>query len=445
MSVINYCIAYLESAKYTLAPKKIKERIQRKRLNNILKYAKNNSEYYSKAIDDNLSFENIKPINKKEFVENFDQIITDNRIKLNNVVDNIAKNKTDETISKYAITKTSGSTGNPTVIIEDEYFQNYVSTVNFTRFFHQKLPMIMIGEFSDFSIETKVINKLKNDTGLMNIFFKCISTEDPIDSIISQLQKIGPALVVGYTGVLTTVSSMLLEKKVNIKEKRIIVSGEYCSENDKELIKKAFNCNDVKRAYALTECGMIGCECKCGHIHIAGDCAKIEPVDENNNFVGYNKKSDKVLLTNLMNKIQPIIRYEVTDSIILHKAEECSCGSSEDWIEIEGRSNDNIVILDGDKEITVPSISLLIAMSRINKDGLMKFKNYQIFINKNKKLRLILDYFDDKEIDNTNHEVKMVIDEFFKRYGISNLEYKFEKGLPKKTNREKRKRIVMEK
>ena len=50
-------------------------------------------------------------------------------------------------------------------------------------------------------------------------------------------------------------------------------------------------------------------------------------------------KSDRVFITNLSNFIQPFIRYELTDRIIVHD-EGCPCGRTTRWVEIEGRTDD---------------------------------------------------------------------------------------------------------
>ena len=59
--------------------------------------------------------------------------------------------------------------------------------------------------------------------------------------------------------------------------------------------------------------------------------------------MGYGVQSDRVLITNLSNHIQPFIRYELTDRIIVHD-EPCRCGRSTHWLEIEGRTDDILEI-----------------------------------------------------------------------------------------------------
>ena len=62
-------------------------------------------------------------------------------------------------------------------------------------------------------------------------------------------------------------------------------------------------------------------------------------MDANYDPVAYGEMSDKVLITNLSNYIEPFIRYELTDRVIVHN-ERCKCGRTSLWLEIEGRTDD---------------------------------------------------------------------------------------------------------
>lgn len=69
-------------------------------------------------------------------------------------------------------------------------------------------------------------------------------------------------------------------------------------------------------------------------------------MDKDNHPVGPGVQSDKVLITNLSNYIQPFIRYELTDRIIVHD-EPCPCGKHTRWLEIEGRTDDILTFPGG--------------------------------------------------------------------------------------------------
>ena len=151
------------------------------------------------------------------------------------------------------------------------------------------------------------------------------------------------------------------------------------------LIKK-FGCY-VQTHYSCTEGGEIACECKDGHLHINEDWIILEPVDKDNHPVKYGQLSDKVLITNLSNYIQPFIRYEITDRVIVHN-EKCSCGKNTLWLEIEGRTDD---IFEFENGIKIAPMSLYKILEEIK-----SIKRFQMIHRSLKELELRL-LADDKE------------------------------------------------
>ena len=448
MGIFNYTEAFLKMVSYTVLPSGLKKKANDKKLFSLLKYAKKHSPYYADAIPDDLDFYKIKPIAKTEFVENFDKIVTDPAVRFENVRKCISERHTEgaKIAGKYSVTMTSGSTGNPTVIVQDSHFQDTTSVNCFFRILKSTLPVIMLGEAGRFGTEAAMVQHNTESSAFVR---KSVHTVDvtafSIDEIIENLKKIGPGTLIGYTGVMTIVAGKLIDRKVKIKEKQIFLSGEKCTEADKNIIRQAFDCKNIRILYGCTEAGEIAHECRCGHLHIMSDCVKIEPVDSENRPVEYGQLSDKLLLTNLLNRVQPIIRYEVTDRITLHRASECPCGSKDDWLEIEGRSNDNLYFDIGSEEVVIPSISLLIVMAEVNKNGLEKFRNFQIAVNRTGKLSITLEYFEGCDKEAVNLETEKTAREFFKLHGIEDISFEFTEGTPKKTQRGKYKRVYMEK
>ena len=101
----------------------------------------------------------------------------------------------------------------------------------------------------------------------------------------------------------------------------------------------------------------------------------------------YGELSDKVLITNLSNYIQPFIRYEITDRVIVHN-EKCSCGKNTLWLEIEGRTDD---IFEFENGIKIAPMSLYKILEEIK-----SIKRFQMIQRSLKELELRL-LADDKE------------------------------------------------
>src|SRR5215207_4889130 len=74
-------------------------------------------------------------------------------------------------------------------------------------------------------------------------------------------------------------------------------------------------------------------------MHVHADWVILEPVDEQFRPVLAGEPSATVLLTNLANHIQPVIRYDLGDSV-LTSPERCPCGSRLTAVEVIGRTNE---------------------------------------------------------------------------------------------------------
>jgi phenylacetate-coenzyme A ligase PaaK-like adenylate-forming protein len=97
----------------------------------------------------------------------------------------------------------------------------------------------------------------------------------------------------------------------------------------------------VRNSYGASEFLAMGWECEAGQLHLNTDWLVLEPVDENNRPVPLGQASCSVLLTNLANTVQPLIRYGMGDQVTVH-AERCVCGSPFPVIEVQGRHDDTL-------------------------------------------------------------------------------------------------------
>ena len=172
-----------------------------------------------------------------------------------------------------------------------------------------------------------------------------IDVNAPEEQIIKELNEFNPSMLSGYPSNLALLSGF---KELTIHPDIIITGGELLTDEIRKKLTDKFHCY-VQTHYSCTEAGEIACECAEKHLHINEDWVIVEPVDQNNQPVGYGIRSDKVLITNLSNYIQPFIRYELTDRIIVHN-EKCPCGKNTCWLEIEGRTDD-ILIFENDVSI----------------------------------------------------------------------------------------------
>jgi phenylacetate-CoA ligase len=97
--------------------------------------------------------------------------------------------------------------------------------------------------------------------------------------------------------------------------------------------------------YATTE-GLWGHDCPEGSMHLFDDMCIVENVDDDFRPVPPGEVGSRVLATNLFNRVQPLIRFEVTDLIAV-ESEPCACGRALTRLRsLEGRAED-VLTLDG--------------------------------------------------------------------------------------------------
>ena len=338
--------------------------VQRKRLLSLVKAARERSPFYQRLyadIGDDFSLTDLPPVSKPELMAHFDEVLTDRSMTMERIdsftrdIDNIGRMIDD----KYLIFKTSGSTGNPAVVLYDKQNIDVSSAVAAFRTFARKEDLHKFtghgkktaGVFADYGfylacgMSRYLQLKMPRQKTKITVDVNASETD-----IIKKLNDFQPAMLSGYPSNLALLADF---EELNIHPDVVITGGELLTDDIRRKLERKFSCY-VQTHYSCTEGGEIACECEEKHLHINEDWIIVEPVDSNNAPVPFGEMSDKVLITNLSNYIQPFIRYELTDRVIVHN-EKCKCGRTTLWLEIEGRTDD---ILEFDNGVRIAPMSL---------------------------------------------------------------------------------------
>jgi len=105
----------------------------------------------------------------------------------------------------------------------------------------------------------------------------------------------------------------------------IVVSyAEVLEEDEHRKLERAFGTRVVE-IYQASE-GLIACPCREGRLHINEDLMYVELLDEaGRELTAIDTPCTHMLVTNLYNEVQPLIRYELNDLVCL--GPPCPCGS----------------------------------------------------------------------------------------------------------------------
>ena len=152
----------------------------------------------------------------------------------------------------------------------------------------------------------------------------------------------------------------------------VSLGSEQVSRLARQTISRAFPNAEVSETYGATECLPMANQCKLGNLHVNDDVCVLEPVDADNRPVPPGVASDKVLVTNLLNYGQPLIRYELNDSVTLVEG-GCDCGAALPMIQIQGRSDDTFHLKDADGRFRAfPPVPFEVLF--LNLDGLRQYQ-----------------------------------------------------------------------
>lgn len=414
MSIVD---VMLKSAYYKHAGAEGREKFQKRELKKLVSYVRENSPKFAemyKDIGDDFELSDLPVTNKQMIMENFDDWVTDRRIKKSEVKeflsdpDHIGRPFLD----KYLAVTTSGSSGHPLYFMLNKKSIN-VSTCSalLSRALTHR-PVALMYPMKQFLIPTSMImENMRRFPRIMKRSYILMDAMMPMDEIVNTLNTMRPETLYSYPSMMELLADEAVDGKLNIDIKEVVCASEKLTDKTRKYIEDVFKCS-AKSIYGCTEGGNLGFECSDRHLHLNNPYSIIEPVDENNNPVAPGEHAHKILLTNLANEVVPIIRYEVMDHIILH-TEGCNCKNNSPWIEFEGRSTGNLLqFSNGVKIVPVVLYFLIETMDTL--------RRFQIVLHEDDRLEFRAVFMPGVDKDAVFMEVQNRILSYLKENGVEN-------------------------
>lgn len=304
--------------------KKHLEEIQNERLNIILRFAYQNSPYYKKLLD-SYSYSPNHTYDKK-FLAELPILSKDTLIKHNNDIHTIHNYK----FKKLFFSETSGSTGQALTFYKDELWDSY-NRASISR--GMKLFGVNVwdrnGYFWGFNHSGLSLFKVRFFDYLMNRFRVFSYSEKPLEKFLNKCNK--AEYLSGYSSMIYEVAKLANKKNIQFSNIKFIKgTSEKIYDFYQDEVEKAFG-RKIVSEYGSAESGIIAFECPYGNMHINEECCILEEVD------------GRAVVTNLVAKSFPTIRYDLGDYVSL-KDVECACGRKSKIVsEITGRVGKNII------------------------------------------------------------------------------------------------------
>ena len=393
MKTLNPLYVFMDARRVTRGTPEMIIGRQLQRLNDLVTFARKNCRFYAekyRGLPDVITdVRQLPPVSKIELMEHFDDVITDPAIRKADVSRYIADkgNIGKPFMGKYMVWTTSGTTGTPGIFLEDRNWDAVITAVNVLRMGGEWYTMDVIrgmmkaggnsasvfaGNGHFFGVTMLERQRSSNSSRRKHI--RLIPVTLPIQEIVKQLNDLQPAMFAGYASALGLLAQEQLEGRLNIHPSIVISSAEPLLQENRYLIQKAFGV-PPRNNYGCSEGGVMGYECKLGHMHINADWIIFEPVDAEHEAIPAGQLSDRLLITNLANRVMPIIRYELGDRVSL-SAEPCACGITLPVANVEGRTDDILRFKTHDGK-SIPVLPLALWSVLKETPGVLKFQAIQ--------------------------------------------------------------------
>ncbi len=154
----------------------------------------------------------------------------------------------------------------------------------------------------------------------------CFDATLPLDKIVDGLNNARPAVTAlqGWPSLIWELAVEATQGRLTIKPTWVSVAGELCTPPVREAVRSAWGI-EASEFWGCSE-GTYAFPCGVGEgMHVADDLVILEPVDADGNVVPFGQPADRMLLTNLFNLDQPLIRYDMTDAVTISD-DPCPCG-----------------------------------------------------------------------------------------------------------------------
>jgi phenylacetate-coenzyme A ligase PaaK-like adenylate-forming protein len=159
--------------------------------------------------------------------------------------------------------------------------------------------------------------------------------------MVARLNSWQPEILGAYPSIARILANEQVAGRLCISPKYVFTGAEVLTEETRRRIEEVWGKGRLFDIYGATESGMIAAECVYhSGLHLFEDQVIFEVVDRENRPVPAGVYGDKLLITVLFNHTQPLIRYELSDSVRLANR-QCPCGRPFTLItDVQGRIED---------------------------------------------------------------------------------------------------------
>jgi putative adenylate-forming enzyme len=324
---------------------------QAKALQDLRQYTYERSPFYQKFHEGLIGrpLHELPVLTKAMMMEHYDELVTDRSLHLQDIRSFAEHGEAGQPYqNKYWVNATSGSSGHPGFFLFDqsEWVQVLASfarsqewsgaRINLTH----RQRMATVASVSPWHMSSQVAATVKSwwRPSLR------IPASQPLSKTVEELNQWQPEVLISYASMSGILAEEQLVGRLRIQPKVVYAASEVLTSQTKKRVKEAWG-NEPFNQYVATETASIAAEHEaCRRMHFFEDLVITEIVDERYRPVPPGEYGSKLLVTTLFSRTQPLIRYELNDSVRVG-TEPHNCGLPFAVLEsIQGRVEDSLTL-----------------------------------------------------------------------------------------------------
>jgi phenylacetate-CoA ligase len=319
---------------------------QRARLRKILEHAVSSSPYYRDvlgrdALDPGVRLEDLPTLPKATLMECFDDVVADRRLRLAELEAHAAGPDPGALFAReFHVFMTSGTSGRRGVFPQTraEFAQWVAASWRVFSRFGLRPGARVAGVAAPTPLH--ITQKLFRALGGFGLGRPELTATLPMPSLVAALGHDQPEAILGLVSVVGALATEQLEGRLSMRPRWAAVSSEVLTEYVRQRIADAWGIEPIE-VYASTETLVMASEApeRVG-LHVSDDLIVLEVVDERDRPVPPGVPGHKVLVTSLVNRALPLIRYEIADSVTLAAGPDPTGRPYQRISRVDGRSDD---------------------------------------------------------------------------------------------------------
>lgn len=255
-------------------------------------------------------------------------------------------------VKDIIVINTSGTTGKTLKIFVDpdsrRYSYAFYSRLKKWAGIDCKLPNVT---FAGRTIISPDINKppfWRRNLKMNNYLFSSYHLSPAnLEYYVEKISQIQPHFIDSYPSSIYILAVYMRENNISsIRPKGIITSSETLLDFQRKVVEEVFGC-PIFDQYGCAEQVVFISQCEKGSYHIHPEYGFVEFLREDGSNAEPGEEA-RLICTGFTNKAMPLIRYDIGDTGILSKNQNCACGRQFPVVEkIIGRTDDILVMRDG--------------------------------------------------------------------------------------------------